>query len=184
MYQRILIALDPRPVCRAAVKEGVALAAAHGAEAVFFHPLPPFPVVAGDMPVFISVSPQDFAKAAKGQAGKALSAAQAEAEKAGVACIKVMGTGESDAHAIADAARKRRCDLIVVATTGKNALLRLLTGSVVPGLITVSTVPVLVVKDGRRTSSAAGAAVVPIKPRRAAKAAATTPMQRTRQASA
>jgi nucleotide-binding universal stress UspA family protein len=180
MYRRILIAVDARPVSMAAVREGVALAAAHGAEAVFFHPLPPYPVAAGDLPVFISISPQEFAKASKGQAGKALSAAQAEAVEAGVASIKAMGTGESEAHCIADAARKRRCDLIVVATTGKNALLRLLTGSVVPGLITAATVPVLVVKDGRRTTSAAGAAVVPPKPRRAAKVAAATPMPRTR----
>lgn len=184
MYQRILIAVDQRPVSRAAVKEGVALAAAHGAEVVFFHTLPPFPVVAGDMPVFISVSPQEFAKASKGQAGKALSAAQAEADKAGVASIKAMGTGETEAHSIAEAARKRKCDLIVVATMGKNALLRLLTGSVVPGLITAATVPVLVVKDGRRTSASAGAAVVPIKPRRAAKAAAAAPLQRSRKANA
>ena len=184
MYKRILIAAGQRPVSRAAVKEGVALAAAHGAEAVFFHLLPPFPVVAGEMPVFISISPQEFAKAAREQAGKTLSAAQATADKAGVTSSKAMGTGESEAQCIADAARKRRCDLIVVATAGKNALLRLLTGSVVPGLITAATVPVLVVKDGRRAASSAGAAVVPIKPRRAPKAAAANPMQRTRKANA
>lgn len=180
MYKRILIVVDQRPVSRAAVKEGVSVAAAHGSEVVFFHLLPPFPVVAGDMPVFIDVSPHEYTKANTALADKVLTAATIAADKAGVASIKATGSGDLEARCIAEAARKRRCDLIVVATAGRNALLRLLTGSVIPGLITASTVPVLVVKDGSRTTAVTKAAVVPLKPRRAAKAAVVAPMQRGR----
>ena len=47
---------------------------------------------------------------------------------------------------IVGAARKRRCDLIVVAADGHNAFVRLVTGSLVSGLITRSSLPVLVCK--------------------------------------
>jgi len=38
---------------------------------------------------------------------------------------------------------------------GRNAVLRLLTGSVIPGLITVSTIPVLIVRERAAASKAA-----------------------------
>lgn len=40
MCKRILIVVDPRPVARAAVAEGVLAAQAHGAELVFFTVMP------------------------------------------------------------------------------------------------------------------------------------------------
>ena len=48
------------------------------------------------------------------------------------------------AHAASQAAVRHHCDLIVVATEGRNAVMRILSGSVLPGLITAATVPVLV----------------------------------------
>ena len=70
-----------------------------------------------------------------------------EAEVAGVMSNRSMSSGTDDALSIADAAVRHRCDLIVVATEGRNAVMRILTGSVLPGLITAATaatVPVLV----------------------------------------
>jgi nucleotide-binding universal stress UspA family protein len=70
------------------------------------------------------------------------------AQSMGVASCAVVGDGEDDARGIIDAARERDCDVIVVACEGRNALVRLLNGSVVPGLISASPVPVLVCRDG------------------------------------
>ena len=75
----------------------------------------------------------------------------------------VTGSGEDDARVIVEAARKRRCDLIVVASEGRNALLRLLTGSVIPGVITASPVPVMVCKAPARAKVGAEVAVMPLK---------------------
>lgn len=58
-----------------------------------------------------------------------------------------MGSGKSDAECVAEVAVKRQCDLIVVESESKNAVLRLIGGSIVPGLITHATVPVLVCKE-------------------------------------
>jgi nucleotide-binding universal stress UspA family protein len=172
MYKRLLIVVDQRPVSDAAVKEGVALAKAHGAEIVFFSVLPRYTVPVADMPPFPMLSPGQFLQVAKANAHKRLAEAKAAAEKAGVASRTATGSGEDDSTCIAEAAGRRRCDIIVVATAGRNALLRLLTGSVVPGLITASTVPVLVCKDVQRVRARTKATVVRLKPRRAAPRAA------------
>ncbi|MCY7314814.1 MAG: universal stress protein [Rubrivivax sp.] len=181
MYKRILIVVDQRAVTRAAVKEGVAMATAHGAEVLFFHVLPRYSVPLADSPPFVVISPQDFQQSAMAAADKQLSAAEKVAERAGVVSQRATGSGDDDAHCIADAARKRRCDLIVAASEGRNALLRLLTGSVIPGLITSSPVPVLVVKESGRSTAAAEAAVMPLRQRKARlKAVAMAPMPRSR----
>lgn len=55
--------------------------------------------------------------------------------------------------ALADTAA---CDLIVAAHEGHNALLQLLSGSLLPGLVTAAAVPVLVCRDRDRAGAAAG----------------------------
>jgi nucleotide-binding universal stress UspA family protein len=74
-------------------------------------------------------------------------AATVVADEAGVRSRTVVGAGVDDADCIFDEVRQRRCGLIVVGSMGRNAVLRLLTGSVIPGLITVSTIPVLIVRE-------------------------------------
>lgn len=169
MFKRILIVVDPRPVARAAITDGVAMARAHGAEALFFTVLPRYSVPVTDAPPFVLESPQEFQQAAKANADRLLAAAEVQAARAGVKSQVAVGSGEDDARCIVEAARKRRCDLIVVASEGRNALLRLLLGSVIPGLITTSPVPVLVCKQRPRVKSDGQAEVVPLKARRAAK---------------
>jgi hypothetical protein len=45
---------------------------------------------------------------------------------------------------VADVAEKRRCELIVVGSDSRNALVRLISRSIIPGLISSAKVPVLV----------------------------------------
>lgn len=176
MFKRVLIVVDQRAVSRAAVKEGTALAHSHDAEVVFLYVLPRFSVPVADMPPFLPTSPQEFHQAAKAGAEKVLKAATATAEKAGVLSRTAMVSGDDDARVIVEAARKRRCDLIVLASEGRNALLRLLTGSVIPGVITASPLPVLVCKGAVRAKAGATAVVVPLKAKRTARRAAAAGM--------
>ena len=158
MFKRILIVIDERPASHAALGEGIALAKAHGSELVFFSVLPRYTVPMADMPAFMAVSPQEFQTVAESNARKGLAQATAAAERAGVMSRTGFGSGDDDARCIVDAARKRRCELIVVASEGRNALVRLLTGSVIPGLITSSPIPVLVCKERKRPRAGATAA--------------------------
>lgn len=157
MYKKILIVVDGEPKSRAAIKEGIALARIHGAEAVFFSVLPRYVPPMSDMPMLGTLSPEEFERSARNDAERLLAAATALADRAGVRSTSALGKGGDDAECIAEAARKRRCSLIVAATAGRNAVLRLLAGSVIPGLITHAHVPVLVCRAPARAPKSASA---------------------------
>ena len=50
-------------------------------------------------------------------------------------------------------AQRLGCGLIVVASSGHKAIVRLLSGSVIPGLITQSTIPLLIVRGATATAT-------------------------------
>ncbi len=158
MYEKILIVVESDASSRAAIHEGVALAKAHDAEVVFFSVLPRYVPPMGDMPMLGILSPDEFDDNAKNDAERLLARAMRVAKRADVRCTSLVGNGADDAQCVAAAARKQRCGLIVVSEGGHNAVVRLLTGSVVPGLITHARVPVLVcpnaIKRSRQRASA------------------------------
>ena len=149
MYKRIMIVVDDAPINQSAVREGTALAAAHGAEAVYLGLTADYPATMADTAAFGVVAPDDFHQAAIAKTEELLSDAMAHADRAGVLARKVSTRTRVDARSVVETARRRRCDLIVVATGDQNAVMRLITGSLVPGLITSSPVPVLVCKERR-----------------------------------
>ena len=63
---------------------------------------------------------------------------------AGVACESVISTPASPHQGIIEAARKKRCDLIFMASHGRGALATLLLGSVTQKVLAHSKIPVLV----------------------------------------
>jgi nucleotide-binding universal stress UspA family protein len=178
MYKRILIVVGVRPVDRVAVKEGVALAKVHGAEVLFFHVLPRYIVPVADLTPMVTSGSAEFERDVRANGQRLLAADAVVADKAGVRNVGATGTGADDAECIVEAVRKRRCGLVVAATEGRNALVRLLTGSVIPGLITLCPVPVLVVRKAPARSAGARKAVQPRAPRRARAAAAVAMTRR------
>ncbi|MBK7261029.1 MAG: universal stress protein [Rubrivivax sp.] len=149
-YDRILIVVDADPSVQFALDEGVALAHAHDAEVVLYAVLPTYVMPATEMPAVSLPSSEEFDRQARINAEQLLATAGQVAERAGVRWRKAMSAGPDDAHCISQAAADLQCDLIVVASTGSNAVMRLLTGSVIPGLITHSRVPVLVCRQCSR----------------------------------
>lgn len=147
MYKRIMIVVDTREASRAAIDEGLRLAQAHEGEVYFLTTLPRFPLPIAEGPFLeAGASQREFELAARANADQVLAAAQAAADKAEVMSHGIVADAEDEVAHIVEAARRRRCQLIVVAAQGRNALMRLLTGSVIPGLITTSPIPVLVCK--------------------------------------
>lgn len=146
MYRRILVVVNEGVPSRVAVAEGVALALVHDAEVCFLALLPRYtmPVTQFAMPAAASAGA--FFSQAQRKAERRLAAASAAAAKAGVRCSSALESGADDAQCVVAAAGQRRCDLIVVASAGRSAVMRLLTGSLIPDLITLSSVPVLVVR--------------------------------------
>ncbi|APW43545.1 universal stress protein [Rhodoferax saidenbachensis] len=147
MYRKILVLVDNRQVTQSAIDQAIGLAQVHRADIFFFSVLPNYVYPAVDMLPVADMSADDFRAQASEEASRMLSAASAWAERCGVHNHRAMGAGADGAHCVAEAAVKRHCDLIVVGTEEQNAVVRLLSGSIVPGLISAATVPVLVCRE-------------------------------------
>ncbi|TSA12504.1 MAG: universal stress protein [Comamonadaceae bacterium] len=142
MHKRIMIVVNDQASCQCAITQGIEMARVHRAEVVFLYVLPNY-----EYPEMNSIgvlSPDQFIRDAREVASRVLQAASVQAENSEVFSVSVVGTTEHPAVYVAEEADKRRCSLIVVATEGRNAVMRLLTGSIVPGLITNASVPVMV----------------------------------------
>lgn len=144
MFKRILVIVEADG--SAAARTGaLAMARQHEAELVFFSLMPRYPVPVADAPLITPMSNEEFDQQARQAAVKTLDAAVREAETQGVMSRAAIGAGADDTACILDAAHKRHCDLIVAAADGRNAVMRLITGSLIPGLITRSPLPLLII---------------------------------------
>lgn len=133
------------PEVPAAVDWAVAWAAYRDAEVEFLALRPHTPLALTDSPAYTTASPVALEQAVQQQARRALAAARQVAEAAGVMSHSRTAPDDDAVRAVLEAAAARCCDLIVVASDGRNAVMRLLTGSAIPGLVTTSPHPVLVV---------------------------------------
>lgn len=147
MYKRILVPTDGSALSKKAVKSAVDLAAALGAEVVAVNVVPRYP-----MSYFeggISVSPTEVARVEKQWAEKGQALADEvgrAAEKAGVKARGMTVRSDFVAEAILAAAKKNKCDLVVMASHGRKGLKRLLLGSETQHVLTHGNIPVLVLR--------------------------------------
>ena len=144
MYPKILVVITAHIASQAAVRHAVQLAGVHDSELLFLYVMPRYVLPIADMPPAVLEPPEEFLREARETGDGHLAAAMRDAEAAGVMSNRSMTSGTDDAFSIAEAAVRHRCDLIVAATEGRNAVMRILSGSVLPGLSTSATVPVLV----------------------------------------
>lgn len=147
MYQRILVATDGSPLSKKAVRSALELAAALGAELVALHVVPRYP-----MSYFegnVSISLQEVGRIEKQWAteGQAMvDAVQQAAQAEGLRAKAVVTRSNLVAEAIIAAARKHKCDLIVMASHGRKGLKRVLLGSETQHVLAHSSIPVLVLR--------------------------------------
>lgn len=146
--KRILIATDGSDGAWAAVEEGIALAAEIGAEVTFVTVRPHESVLLGDRMY------QQHLTEHLASAHAALDAAEVEARRAGVDFDADILEGDP-AERIAQAARGWGADLVVVGCRGHGAVASAVFGSVSRGVLSVSSVPVMVVRTVARTAAAA-----------------------------
>jgi nucleotide-binding universal stress UspA family protein len=145
MYKHILIPTDGSDLSRTAALNGVKLAQALGAKVTAFFAAPPATplVYEGFLPVGYTTT-EEHAHMIERTAAKYLGVIEKACEKAGVACQSVHVTNEYPADAIMDMARKRRCDLIFMASHGRRGISGVLLGSQTQKVLTQSKIPVLV----------------------------------------
>ena len=147
MYQRILVPTDGSTLSKKAVKSAIEQAATCGAELVALYVVPRYP-----MSYFegsISVSNSEVARTEKQWADKGqavVDEVQKAARAGGVKAKGVLARSDLVAESVIAAAKKHKCDLIVMASHGRKGIRRILLGSETQHVLTHSKLPVLVLR--------------------------------------
>jgi nucleotide-binding universal stress UspA family protein len=144
MYKRILLPTNGSELCETAVREGLAFAKATGACVVGFHAVPSTSYL-----IYTEAGPSDilaeqFERDARVRGEKLMNTLEEQARNAGVACETLMVTSDHPWEAIIEAANKKNCDLIFMASHGRRGLSALLLGSETARVLTHTRIPVLV----------------------------------------
>ena len=145
MFRNILVPTDGSAPSRKAIKRAVQLAREQRARITGFYVGPAWqlPVYAELAPMEV-VSPKAHAAAVARTAQRVLAAIKKTAAAARVPCRCRHAMGDRPYDEIVKAARRYRCDLIVIASHGRRGISRLLLGSVTSKVLAQSTLPVLV----------------------------------------
>ncbi len=141
MYKSILIASDGSQLADKAVENGLALAKAISARVVAVTVQPLYPYYSLD-PGFEKSNELD--QVLQEQSKKLLGGVAAKATAAGVPCETLAVSADQPYEAIIDTAKKKACDLIVMASHGRSGMTAVVLGSQAQKVLTHSTIPVLV----------------------------------------
>jgi nucleotide-binding universal stress UspA family protein len=145
MFKHILIPTDGSETALKAVKAGVILAAEIGAKVTGYCAQEPVPThIHGEGHIADEAMVAQFEQRAAEFARKNVKAVEDAAKAAGVSCAALVTKSAVPYRGIVDAAEKKGCDAIFIASHGHRGLTRLLLGSVTHEVLTHSKIPVLV----------------------------------------
>lgn len=146
MFKHILVATDGSRLSDKAVDTAIRLAAKLGARLNAFHVTEEYPVTA--FPEYAiaygGLTAEDWEAGQEKRARRILEKVATRAGKAGVDCDTRFKLAMYPHEAIVEQAKKRRCDLIVMASHGRRGLKGLVLGSETHKVLTHGKVPVLV----------------------------------------
>lgn len=145
MFKHLLIPTDGSELSRTAALQAVKLAKSLGARVTAFFAAPPAtPVIYdGFLPKGFTTTIEHQAMIEK-TAAKYLGVIEKACVAAGVPCDSVHETNEFPAEAIIALAKKRKCDLVAMASHGRRGLAGIVLGSTAQKVLTQSKIPVLV----------------------------------------
>ena len=149
MFKHILIPTDGSPLAAKGVRAGVRLAKALRARVTGVYVIGPYmpPIAAEASMVYVpGTTLQEYEKAAKAQAAKALAVIEREAKAAGVRCGTQHLTAVHPWQGILKVARARGCDAIAMASHGRSGLGGLILGSETARVLAHSKLPVVVMR--------------------------------------
>jgi nucleotide-binding universal stress UspA family protein len=148
MFKHILLPTDGSKLSDRAIQRGIELAESLGARVTSVHVIPEFRIMADEsfvLPNTVELK-RRYEKESQARAEKLLDKIGERARAAGVKYEGVAVTGDVPYEQIIEAARKRKCDLILMASHGRRGLSGLLLGSETSKVLTHSKIPVLVVR--------------------------------------
>jgi len=145
VFKHILIPTDGSPLSNAAAAAGVRLARSLGARVTGLFAAPPAtPVIYRAVLPVGYATPREHERMIRKAAERHLGAIERAAGAAGVRCEAVTVTSDFPADAILAAARKHKCDLVVMGSHSRRGLRGVLLGSETQKVLARSPVAVLV----------------------------------------
>lgn len=147
MFKHLLVPTDGSTLSLKAAKFAAELAQAHNARITAIHVIAPYvPPNGGDGIMYYpdDFSPQAYKKATEKEAQKVLARVEAAAAAQKVPCATMFVTHDQPWESIVNTAKKKKCDLIVMASHGRRGIAGLLLGSETTKVLTHSRTPVLV----------------------------------------
>lgn len=145
MFKHLLVPTDGSPLSEAAMRMAVGLAMEDKARITGLYMIRPFhmTVYSAEM---VGSDQNEFQDVDRARAEQYLETIRNIAVQAGVECDTDSPTGAHPYEAILETARKRHCDLIVMASHGHGGIRGLLLGSETQKVLTHSHLPILVVR--------------------------------------
>lgn len=145
--KRIVYATDFSGQAAAAERQAIELAKALGAGLTAFYASPDYPLpVYAEGAIVEPMTRREYAALCKDEADRILGAVAAKAKSARVAFNAVHTINSTPWRAILAAARKHRCDVVVMASHGRRGVSAMLLGSETQKVLTHSKIPVIVVR--------------------------------------
>lgn len=148
MFKHILLPTDGSKLSDRAVQRGIEFAESIGAKVTAVHVIPEFRMMADES--FVLPTSADlkrrYDKEAKARAQKMLDKIAVRAKAAGVKYEGVCMMGDVPYEHIIETAKKKKCDIIMMASHGRRGISGLLLGSEAAKVLTHSKIPVLVVR--------------------------------------
>ena len=144
MFKHLLISTDGSSLGNKAAKAGIDLARALGAKVTAYYAIEQLQMIFDEGYMMDQKMIDGLEATARAAGQKRVDAIGKMAKAAGVPCSSVVTQASSPHEGIIDAAKKRKCDVIFMASHGRRGLSRLMMGSVTQKVLAQSRIPVVV----------------------------------------
>ena len=144
MFKKILVATDGSALAQSAATTAAQLAKSQGAEVIGVYVIDPFPYIG--MGEASAVGLQSYLTESRNLAGQALDALGKVCAAEGVPFAGDTIERNVVYEGVIETAQAEGCDLIVMASHGRQGMKALILGSVAQKVLTHASVPVLIVK--------------------------------------
>jgi len=147
MFKHILLPTDGSTISRKAVKRGIDLARKNRARVTALHVVPEFKLMVDEGITMLNPAlKKRFEDEGRARAQKMLDDIAKQARARGVRCSTLCVASDLPYQQIIATARRKKCDLILMASHGRRGLSSLLLGSETAKVLLHTKVPVLVVR--------------------------------------
>lgn len=143
MYQHILVPTDGSALSNQALAKAFKFAKEADAKVTVLTVVEPFKIFSTD-PDQVESSHVEYDRHAEEAANQILALSKGTAEAEGISCAIVRARGSDPAAAITEAADSNGCDLIAMASHGREGFKAFLIGSVTMKVLATTKLPVLV----------------------------------------